>query len=128
MKSIDIKILTDENISPKVVEFLREQGMNVLDTKEQGWYGKNDEDLLNIAYQQQRFILTHDSDFGTLAINQKKPCYGILYMRLKNLQSRNVIRTFFKVLQMDADVFPGTICVIEEHRIRLRHPLQENEL
>lgn len=122
MKLHNVNILTDENISPKVVRFLREHGVNVLDTKEQGWHGKYDEDLLNIAYQQQRFILTHDSDFGTLAINQEHPCYGILYLRLKNLKPQNVISVYQQVLSMDVDMFPGTILVIEEKRIRIRHP------
>ena len=122
MKLHNVNMLTDENISPKVVRFLREHGVNVLDTKEQGWHGKHDEDLLNIAYQQQRFILTHDSDFGTLAINQEYPCYGILYLRLKNLKPQNVISVYQQVLSMDVDVFPGTILVIEEKRISIRHP------
>ncbi len=34
-----IKILSDENISPKVVAFLRECGIDILDTKEQSWFG-----------------------------------------------------------------------------------------
>lgn len=122
MKLQRVNILTDENISPKVVKFLREQGLNVLDTKEQGWHGKDDEKLLQIAYQQQRFVLTHDSDFGTLAINQEQPCYGILYLRLKNLKPQNVIRVCQQVLHRDVEVFPGTILVIGENRIRIRHP------
>ena len=35
-----IKILADENISPKVVAFLRSHGIDVLDTKEQSWFAK----------------------------------------------------------------------------------------
>jgi len=57
MKIQNIKNLADENISPKVISFLRNYGMNVLDTKEQGWFGKEDEELLNIVYSEQRFIL-----------------------------------------------------------------------
>lgn len=121
MKLHDIKILTDENISPKVVAFLRQYGIDILDTKEQHWYGKNDEDLMSTAYQDKRFVLTHDSDFGTLAINERKPCYGILYLRLSNLNPRNVIRVCEHVFRKDVDVFPGTILVIEETRIRIRH-------
>ena len=37
MKLLDVKILTDENISPKVVSFLRNVGLDVLDVKEQHW-------------------------------------------------------------------------------------------
>ena len=125
MKLQDVKILTDENISPKVVSFLRNVGFDVLDVKEQHWYGQNDEVLLDIAYRDHRFVLTHDSDFGTLAVNKGTPYYGILYLRLKNLKSTNVIRVCDHVLRKDLDVSSGTILVIEETRIRIRHPSYE---
>jgi predicted nuclease of predicted toxin-antitoxin system len=121
MKLLEIKLLTDENISPKVVTFLRQSGFDVIDAKEQQWFGTSDEDLLKIAYREQRFILTHDADFGTLAINGGKPTYGILYLRLKNPQPSNIIRVCKQVFQLAVDVFPGSILVIEETRIRLRH-------
>ncbi|MBW2430389.1 MAG: DUF5615 family PIN-like protein [Deltaproteobacteria bacterium] len=38
MKLQDVKILADENISPKVVAFLRSAGLDVLDVKEQSWH------------------------------------------------------------------------------------------
>ena len=44
-----IKVLADENVSPKIIAYFRQQGIDVLDTKEQGWFGKEDEELLNIA-------------------------------------------------------------------------------
>ena len=49
-----LKILTDENISPRVVSFLRQQGINVIDTKEEKWHGKNDEYLLEKAFADYR--------------------------------------------------------------------------
>jgi len=121
MKLKRVKILTDENISPKVVKNLRELGYDVLDIKEQKWHGKTDEAILNIAFKEQRFILTHDSDFGTFAINERKEYYGILYIRLKNIKPADVALVCESVLQMDIDVFPGTIVVIEETKIRIRH-------
>ena len=38
MKLHSVKIFTDENISPKVVAFLRQYGLDILDTKEQQWH------------------------------------------------------------------------------------------
>ena len=120
MKLNQITLLTDENISPKVVACLRRMGLDILDTKEQQWHGTKDEALLTTAYQQHRFVLTHDSDFGTLAINQGKRCYGILYLRLKNLKPVNVIRVCEDLFQMDMEINPHTIWVIEDTRIRIR--------
>lgn len=125
MKLIQAPLLTDENISPRVVAYLRRMGLDVLDTKEKLWHGTEDKGLINRAYQEQRFILTHDSDFGTLAISQGIPCYGILYLRLKNLKSINVIGTFESMLQQDIEIYPHTIWVIEEKRIRIRYLAEE---
>ena len=40
MKIDSLHVLTDENISPKVVKCLRDQGLDVLDVKEERWYGE----------------------------------------------------------------------------------------
>ena len=73
MKFQQVRILADENISPKVVAFLRSQRIDVVDTKERGWQGKSDDELLEAAYRENRWVLTHDSDFGSLAIHEDKP-------------------------------------------------------
>lgn len=120
-----IKILTDENISPKVVSFLRKNGFDVLDAKEQHWCGKDDEALLNTAYREQRFVMTHDSDFGTLAINEKKPYHGIIYLRVKNSKPGNVMKVCEQLFRLDIDFSPRTILVVEELRIRVRQFSEE---
>ena len=56
MKLAAIKILADENVSPKVVAYLRGIGIDVLDVKEQRWFGKEDVELLSTAYHEQRFV------------------------------------------------------------------------
>ncbi len=120
MKFTDIKILTDENISPKIVVFLREAEIDVRDVKEEGWHGRLDEELLQIAYQEDRFVLTHDADFGALAIHQGKPCYGILYLRLNNMQPVMIVQVLAGFMQKDVEIARHTILVIEEKRVRLR--------
>jgi len=120
VKFHELRILTDENISPKIVVFLRNHGLDVLDTKEQGWHGKSDDELLEIAYQEKRWVLTHDADFGTLAIHEGKPYFGIIFLRVRNLQSNNVIRVCNQLLHHDVDFLPSALVVVEEARIRIR--------
>ncbi len=43
---------------------LRSLGVDVLDVKERGWWGRSDDDLLAEAYQLGRIILTHDGISG----------------------------------------------------------------
>ena len=121
MKFDELRILTDKNISPKVVTFLRKHNIDVLDTKEQGWYGKSDDELLDIAYQDNRWIITHDTDFGTLTIHEGKRYIGIIFLRVRNMNSQNIIRVCSQLLDHDIDLLYGALVVVEETRIRIRH-------
>lgn len=120
MKISSLKFLTDENISPRIVSFLRKKEIDVVDVKEKGWHGNEDKYLMEIANKGKRFILTHDTDFGTLAINEGVPCYGIIYMRLRNLNVSNVINILEKLLMVDKDIPEGSVIVVEDTRLRIR--------
>ena len=120
MKFQQVRILADENISPQVVAFLRSQGIDVVDTKERGWQGKSDDELLETAYRENRWVLTHDSDFGSLAIHEDKPYWGIVFLRPRDLKPHNVVRVCNRLLQHDVDVSQRTLVVVEEARIRIR--------
>jgi predicted nuclease of predicted toxin-antitoxin system len=48
-------------------------GFDVLDVVDSDRRGASDVDLLRWAKSQGRIIITHDADFGTLAILQNEP-------------------------------------------------------
>ena len=81
MRLRDFAILTDENIHPEVVRLLRERGHDLLDVKESGLVGSSDLVILRRAYSEHRVVLTHDSDFGRLAVAGLEPVVGIIYLR-----------------------------------------------
>lgn len=120
MRPRGLKFLTDENVSPRLVSFLRELGHDVLDVKENRWYGKEDADLLRKAARAKRFVISHDRDFGRLAINQRQPCYGVIYLRLKDQRSANAVRVIREFLSRDPNIRPGTLIVLQESRARIR--------
>ena len=120
MRPRDLRFLTDENVSPRLVIFLREHGHDVQDVKEKGWHGKDDAFLLRKAAKTRRFIISHDRDFGKLAINQRQPCYGVIYLRLRDQRSPNVVRVMQEFLDRDLDIRAGTLIVIRESQARIR--------
>ena len=81
MRLGDARWLTDENIHPDVVAHLRGRGLDVLDVRERGWHGRSDDELLEEAHRQGRVVLTHDGDFGTLALLGRHPVVGIVRIR-----------------------------------------------
>jgi predicted nuclease of predicted toxin-antitoxin system len=114
------RILTDENVSPRVVAFLRTMGFDVADIKERGLFGLSDRQILALAHEEQRLVITHDSDFGMLAINQGVPFSTIIYIRLRKIAPDAVIEVFDRFLQTGFEVTNGMLIVVEEDRVRVR--------
>lgn len=124
MKLTDFALLTDENVDAQVVAFLRALGFGVRDVKEDGLVGVDDVVLLRLAVSEGRIILTHDSDFGTLAITQGEPYVGIVYLRPGHIRSEFTTGTLRTLLGQEPDVNPPFIIVAvrsgESVRIRIR--------
>jgi predicted nuclease of predicted toxin-antitoxin system len=65
-------------------------------------------------------VLTHDSDFGIPAINEGLPCYGIIYLRLKNLKIAHVTAVLDRLLVVDQEIHEASLIVVEDTRLRIR--------
>ena len=68
-------LVADMNIAVPIVQFLRAQGVDVVSAREEGWHRYEDRDILRQAHAMNRFVLTHDSDFGRLAVHRGQPIY-----------------------------------------------------
>lgn len=112
MKFATLRLLADENLSPSVVAWLRNRGFDDLDVKEQGWQGEEDSTLMERALSEERFVLTHDRDFGYLAINRGQPCHGIVYLLMALLE---------RLLDLDRELEPGDLIVVDRNRVQIRH-------
>ena len=110
--------LTDENVATSVVFALRSSGHDVVDIKEQGWYGATDLFLINKAVQQKRIIITHDKDF----LQQKK--VTVILLRFYN---QNPSNTRTRLLEYLADksskkiVQKISLVILSEYSFEIHH-------
>ena len=124
MKLARFSLLTDENIDAAVVAFLRAKGFNVRDVKEDGLIGTEDQALPRLAVSENRVALTHDSDFGTLAVAAQKPYVGIVYLRPGHIKPEFTIGTLRTLFIQNPDVNPPFIVVAARSGdvVRRTHP------
>jgi predicted nuclease of predicted toxin-antitoxin system len=66
---VNVKLLLDENISPKVAEILcREDGIDVCHLRDRGGLGTPDHEVLDLAFAEDRVLVTSNvADFVKLA-------------------------------------------------------------
>jgi len=121
---LEFPLLADENIHPDVVAALVTSGKDVRTVHDEGLAGSSDTDVLRRAFETGRAVITHDSDFGMLALYAGQRCIGIIYLRPGHIQPEYVLKSIEAIENTNANVEPGFLVVAERRgdsvRIRLR--------
>lgn len=124
MSPLNFPLLADENIHPDVIAFLQQNGNDIQTVIGQGLVGQSDLVILRKGHEAGRVILTHDSDFGTLAILQEEPATGIIYLRPGHIRAEFTVETLKTIAAHSLEVQPPFIVVAERNgqtvRIRVR--------
>lgn len=111
MKLREFPLVTDENVDPDVVAGLRQLGFDVIDVVESGRAGGTDVDVIRGATAQGSVVVSHDADFGTLAILQHEPIVGLVFLRPGHIDPQFTLATIQALLTTDPDVTPPFVLV-----------------
>lgn len=122
MNLAEYPFLADENIHPNVIAHLQDSDFDVLSVIEAGLIGSPDEEILQFAFETGRVVLTHDSDFGTLALAYNQPIVGTLYIRPGHIQPSFTVDSLTAIFDRTFEVTPPFIIVgtRQKQRIHIR--------
>lgn len=124
MRLLDLPLLADENIHPDLVAELVASGVNIVTVVGEGLGGRDDVEILRHAKERGRVVLTHDSDFGMLAIRRGEPFVGIVHIRPGNLPRGQVREMLDNLTVPDVETQKPFIMVAERRagvlRVRIR--------
>ncbi|MBI1367576.1 MAG: hypothetical protein GC162_02865 [Planctomycetes bacterium] len=115
-------LVADENIPRALVAQLRTSGYDIVSVTEIGLAGADDQSVLERAHTERRVVLTHDSDFGTMAIAGRIPFTGIVYLRPGHLSPAFTIATWNTLIGLSVELIEPFIVVAEraEQQVRVR--------
>jgi len=117
-----MRILADENLPGKAVQGLRDGGHDVLWIRETS-PGITDPEVMRIAVEEQRIIVTFDKDFGELAVTgQDRNPPAIILLRISKPSPAETAETVIRILNSRRD-WIGHLTVIDDNHIRMR-PLE----
>ncbi|MCC6299538.1 MAG: DUF5615 family PIN-like protein [Anaerolineales bacterium] len=112
MKALEFPLLADENIHPDVIAYLRKEGLDVVSISEQGKFGVSDTQVLREATEVGRVVLTHDRDFGGMAVLGVS-FTGIVYLRPGHIQTSFTIKTLQAIRDNSPEVMQPFILVAD---------------
>jgi predicted nuclease of predicted toxin-antitoxin system len=117
--------LVDANLSPKLADFLvAEFGFDVESLRTLGLGHLPDVDVVELAKQQGRVIITLDDDFGEIYFRRERGNIGVIYLKVQdqaNSVVTRVIERFFRTMDAEIDL-ARSLVVITEHRVRVVRP------
>jgi predicted nuclease of predicted toxin-antitoxin system len=114
-----VRWLADECIAASLVAFLRDAGHDVLYIAEAA-AGLSDPDVIVLALQEKRLLLTEDKDFGDLVFRRERAVPGLVLIRIDTDNSRLKATRLAAAIDRYGEGLFGRYMVIEEGRFRSR--------
>jgi predicted nuclease of predicted toxin-antitoxin system len=108
-------------VSPKVAEWLRQDGHDAVHLRDEQLQRMADPDIFAKAGAEGRVLLTFDLDFGEIVAAKRERATSVVVFRLQDTRTDRVIDRLRDVLTQSSDVLTaGAIVVVEDaqHRVR----------
>jgi predicted nuclease of predicted toxin-antitoxin system len=111
--------LADECVDAPLIARLREAGHDVVYVAETN-PGVTDRQVVSMAVQERRLLLTEDKDFGEMVVRWRWPLTGLVLLRLDaNGPDRRWSRLSAAIERYSDDLF-GRFTIVEDARLRSR--------
>lgn len=114
-----MKFLADENVESPIVAGLRAAGHDVLYITEVGG-SPSDGEVINIAYREERILLTNDKGFGERVFRNKESVAGVILLRFKKEDALLKNQVMLKIVERFGQRLIGMFTVVSERRVRMR--------
>ena len=114
-----MKFLANENFPGPSITLLQENNIDLISIAED-YQGISDEQVMKIAIEEDRIILTHDSDYGELIFKYGyKPHEGVIYFRIYDFEPSDPAKILLELIKQNIN-FKRNLTVVDERSIRQR--------
>lgn len=118
-----MKIKLDENLPFRLAGLLKGIGHDVHTVHSEQLAGHADNEIWEAAQNESRFLITQDLDFSDLRRFAPGSHHGILLLRLRSPNRRNLVSRVAELFQTEnAGEWAGCFVVATERKIRVLKP------
>lgn len=116
-----MKFKIDENLPIEIAKLLIERGHDAKTVNEQQLKGTNDSVLINLCKQENRALVTLDTDFSNISEYPPIEYAGIMVLRLGSQVKQHVINVFQQIITtIEIEPLKQHLWIVEDNAIRIR--------
>jgi predicted nuclease of predicted toxin-antitoxin system len=117
-----MKLLVDENLSPRVAELLRDKGIDTTHVLEHGLGGSPDTEVSTFAVTERRSIVSADSDFTTLLALSRGTAPSLVLLRSGDQLKPDAQAALLlaNLPALEADLEQGVVISLSTTHVRVR--------
>ena len=115
-----VKFLLDQDVYALTARFLVDAGYDIVTAREIGMSRAKDEEILQVAQEQQRILITRDRDYGNLVF-VKLAGSGVIYLRILLTNVSSIHQELNRVIETYSEKELSQSFIVVEangHRIR----------
>ncbi len=117
-----ISILLDQGLPRSAASLLRDEGWDALHTGDIGLSRSTDRQILEFARNEQRVIITLDSDFHTILALTNASTPSVIRIRLEGLRGPDLALLIKRIWsRVEPQVKKGAMVTVTESGIRIRN-------
>jgi predicted nuclease of predicted toxin-antitoxin system len=117
-----VRFLVDLNLSPRLALRLREAGHDALHAADLDLFTTADEQLIEIAREDERFVVSADSDFGTILARTHAQSPSIIFVRRTSGRRVDSLSDLVVANRaaLEDELVAGSVVVLGEGVVRVR--------
>jgi predicted nuclease of predicted toxin-antitoxin system len=119
-----VKFLLDERCDATIATVLQREGPDVSRVSQIA-RGATDEEVVELALEQNRILLTEDKDFGQLVYAAGKETCGVLLFRFPAEEREEIVRKTIELVKAEKEKLQESFVVLEPGKIRIRRKSDE---
>ncbi len=116
-----MKFKIDEHLPMEVVELLQQVGHDAATVLQQDLGGRDDADIASRCRQEERVLITLDTDFADIRSYPPAQYFGLIVLRLRQQNKPHVLEILARVIPaLSSELLTQHLWIVEEDRIRIR--------